>query len=623
MRTAVYPYPQNRSLPEQLLGALLTGAATFGLILLIALVGFQIWFAGRIFPGVTIAGVDVGGLTQSQAAEKISAAFNYPATGKILLQDQQNGWVAAPQELGLLLDSGASAKAAFNVGRSGFLTSRLGDQITSLYQGKSISPALVFNENLAYYYLNQLSGQINTPTIEASLALQGAEVVAQPGQVGRTLDIDASLALISAQVQSLQDGLVPLVIHEQAPEILDASAQAEVARTILSQPLTISMPEGMSADGAPWAFDANMLASMLDIRRVNNGGSAAYEIALNNQSLINFLSNLAPQLAQYPENARFIFNDDTRQLDLLQSATIGRTLNVEKSLQAIQSAVKSGQHNAALVFDTTDPAVTDSASAESLGITELVSSETSYFYGSSADRIQNIEAAASRFHGLLVPPNSTFSMADALGNISLDNGYAEALIIVGGQTVKGVGGGVCQVSTTLFRTAFFGGYPIVERHAHAYRVSYYEKVAGNHIDASLAGLDATVYVPLVDFKFTNDTPYWLLMETYVNPATSSITWKFYSTSDGRSVQWDTTGPVNIVDAPEALYKENSDLAEGEIKQVDWAADGADITVNRTVTRDGQVILNDTINTHYQPWQAIYEYGPGTELPEGAHTEGSN
>ena len=172
MRTAVYPYPQNRSLPEQLLGALLTGAATFGLILLIALVGFQIWFAGRIFPGVTIAGVDVGGLTQSQAAEKISVAFNYPATGKILLQDQQNGWVAAPQELGLLLDSGASAKAAFNVGRSGFLTSRLGDQITSLYQGKSISPALVFNENLAYYYLNQLSGQINTPTIEASLALR-------------------------------------------------------------------------------------------------------------------------------------------------------------------------------------------------------------------------------------------------------------------------------------------------------------------------------------------------------------------------------------------------------------------------------------------------------------------
>ncbi len=79
----------------------------------------------------------------------------------------------------------------------------------------------------------------------------------------------------------------------------------------------------------------------------------------------------------------------------------------------------------------------------------------------------------------------------------------------------------------------------MQRYAHAYRVGYYEKVAGNHINAKLAGLDATVFVPLVDFKFKNDTPYWLLMETYVNPAASSITWKFYSTSDGRKVAWDT------------------------------------------------------------------------------------
>ncbi|HAD05792.1 MAG TPA: vancomycin resistance protein, partial [Anaerolineaceae bacterium] len=178
----------------------------------------------------------------------------------------------------------------------------------------------------------------------------------------------------------------------------------------------------------------------------------------------------------------------------------------------------------------------------------------------------------------------------------------------------GVGGGGCQVSTTLFRTAFFGGYPIVERHAHAYRVSYYEKTYGNRIDPNLAGLDATVYVPIVDFKFTNDTPYWLLMETYVNPNASTLTWKFYSTSDGRTVEWKTTGPVNIVDPPKPLYKENPDLKQGEIKQVDWEAKGAEVTVTRTVYRNGQVYFSDRIYTRYQPWQAVYEYGPGTELP---------
>jgi vancomycin resistance protein YoaR len=228
--------------------------------------------------------------------------------------------------------------------------------------------------------------------------------------------------------------------------------------------------------------------------------------------------------------------------------------------------------------------------------------------------VQNIKAAASRFHGLLVAPGEVFSMGQALGDISLDNGYAEALIIVGNQTIKGVGGGVCQVSTTLFRTVFFGGYPIVERHSHAYRVGYYEKETGDRENPNLAGLDATVYFPLVDFKFKNDTPYWILMETYVNPATSSITWKFYSTSDGRTVKWDTTGPQNIVPHPDPLYKENPDLAKGVINQTDYAADGADITVNRTVTRNGEVYMQDTIQTHYLPWQAVYEYGPGTDVP---------
>lgn len=615
MRSAVYPYPQNRSFVEQALISVLLGIFTFIVFCSLFVIGFQIWNAGRIYPGVTVSGIEVGGLSSAEAAAKIDAEITFPKKGTILLQDGTNVWLAKPQELGLFLDPGASATAAFKVGRSNGLFNRLETQLFSWLDEKPISPTMVFDQRLAYYYLSQLSSQINKPVIEASLEMQGTEVIAKPGQVGRVLDVDASLAVLAAQVQTLRDGVVPLVITETAPGILDASAQADEARKILSQPLTITLPEGQNAEGNPWTFDQSTLASMLIVQRVSQDQNTAYEIEINNDMLISFLTNLAPQLVQYPQNARFIFNDDTRQLELIENAVIGRTLNVEKSLQAIQTGIKNGEHQVTLVLDTSDPEVTDSATAESLGITELVSAQSSYFYGSSADRVQNIEAAASRFHGLLVPPYSTFSMADALGNISLDNGYAEAIIIVGGQSIKGVGGGVCQVSTTLFRTAFFGGYPIVERHAHAYRVSYYEKVAGNHIDSSLAGLDATVYVPLVDFKFTNDSASWLLMETYVNPSASSITWKFYSTSDGRTVDWNTTGPINNVDPPEPKYKENPDLSQGEIRQVDWAANGADVSVTRTVTRNGQAYLNDTINTHYQAWQAVYEYGPGTEIPE--------
>lgn len=615
MRTATYPqYAQRKPLLEHILLSLILGFVTFFLIGGLFMIGFEVVYAGRIFPGVTMAGVELGGLTPAQAAEKIDQEITFPKTGRILLQDGESGWLTAPQELGLFLDPGASAAMAFDYGRSGGLMTRLFDQFEGWYDGAAMAPALVFDQRLARQYLVQLAAQIDKPVVEANLGVQGTEVIVRSGEIGRTLDIDASLAAVSAQVRSLQDGLVPLVITETPPAILDPSEAANAARQILSQPLLLTLPEGMSTEGAPFEISPSMLAGMLAIERVNDAGSEKYRVGLSTEMLVQYLSNLAPKLLTYAQNARFIFNDETSQLDLYQPAVIGRQLNVQNSLTSIQEKVAQGEHSIELVFDITNPQAMDTTTAADLGITEAVSVQTSYFYGSSPERVQNIQAAAKSFHGLLIAPGETFSMASQLTDISLDNGYVEALIIVGDQTVLGIGGGVCQVSTTLFRTAFFGGFPVVERHAHAYRVYYYEKVYGNKIDQSLAGLDATVYVPLVDFKFTNDTPYWLLMETYVVPSTSSITWKFYSTSDGRTVDWDTTGPTNIVEPPEPLYRENPDLPEGTIKQVDWEARGAYVSVNRTVYRDGQVYFSDQFNTQYQPWPAIYEYGPGTEIP---------
>jgi vancomycin resistance protein YoaR len=343
-------------------------------------------------------------------------------------------------------------------------------------------------------------------------------------------------------------------------------------------------------------------------------------VGVSSLALRTFLEGIAPELARAPQNARFIFNDDTRQLELIQSAVVGRELDVDTSIQLINEKLAASEHTISLDMEYTNPAATDDATAESLGISEAVSVYTSYFYGSSAARIQNIQIASARFHGVLVPPGATFSMAEVLGDVSLDNGYAEALIIFGDRTIKGVGGGVCQVSTTLFRTAFFGGYQIDERYAHAYRVGYYEQTASGGYDANLAGLDATVYAPVVDFKFTNDSQYWLLMETYVNPTARTLTWKFYSTSDGRTVDWDTSGPQNVVEPPEPLYEEDPALDEGEIVQVDWEADGADISITRTVWRDGVVIHSDVFRTHYLPWRAVYHYGPGTEVPTPEPTE---
>ena len=129
----------------------------------------------------------------------------------------------------------------------------------------------------------------------------------------------------------------------------------------------------------------------------------------------------------------------------------------------------------------------------------------------------------------------------------------------------------------------------------------------------MAGMDATVYFPLVDFKFTNDTPYWILMETYVDVGARTLTWKFYSTSDGRNVTWETNSvPPTLSPRRSLFFEVNNELNKNQIKQVDWAANGADVTVTRTVWRNGSVYFQDNISTHYEPWQAVCEYGPNSE-----------
>lgn len=619
MSSISYPVSPPRYSLVQALLSLLIGMMIFGASLVAFVVGTQVWYAGRIYPGVRIAGIDVGGLSMEEAAQKVAAGVNYPQQGKILLRDGDRVWMASPAELGVYLDPEGSARTAFEVGRSGWIVERLRTQFYTWYSGHDIPPNLIFDQRQAYAYLSNVAKDINLPTVEADLQLNGTEVIVNPGRVGRSVDMSSALSMVTSQLQSLRDGIVELPITESAPVILDASQQAEQARAMLSQPLTLTSPDQEEGLG-PWTIDQATLAAMLTFERVQTDSGAQYQVRLREDLLRTYLANIAPALSRFPQNAKFIFNDETRQLDVMQASVTGRDLDIENSLKAIQEKLYAGEHNIPLVLAYEDPRVTDKMTGEELGIRELVHAETSYFYGSGASRVQNISTAASKFHGVLVAPGETFSMANALGDITLDNGYAEAMIILGGQTIKGVGGGVCQVSTTLFRAAFFAGYPIVERHAHAYRVYYYEKVAGNRINSRLAGLDATVFVPLVDFKFTNDTPYWLLMETYVDPRNASITWKFYSTKDGRRVEWDTTGPTNVVEAPDPVYRENPDLPSGEIKQVDWAADGADVTVNRTVYRNDSVYIQDTIYTHYQPWADVYEYGPGTEIPDGEEQE---
>jgi vancomycin resistance protein YoaR len=605
-------YATPPSLVTRILLAFAAGLILLLALLLVVNLVFTMVYANRILPGVSMNGIQLSGMSVDQATSEIARSIRFTETGSVLLLANEKSWAVAPVQLGVYLDPISSAKSAFAVGRRGSIDSILLQRFTSFSEGTEVFPTFIYDQKAAISYLDQVAVQINQPIREASLGLQGTEVIVNQGQPGRQLDYAASLDAITRQIQTMQDGVVQLSVVQSDPVILDASIQGEQARKILNQPFTLAVPPG-SNNNEPVQIQPASLAQLLTFERITNGSGAAYQVAVNQALMTAYLNSIEYKLNTTPENARFIFNDDTRQIDLLKSATIGRKLNVENSVAAINTAIQSGSHNVDLVFDTDNPPVTDTATAAELGITELVESQTTYFRGSTADRVQNIRIASSQFHGLLIAPGETLSMAEILGDISLDNGYAEAMIILGDQTIKGVGGGVCQVSTALFRTAYYAGFQILERHSHAYRVGYYEQTSTGH-NQNLAGLDATVFVPIVDLKFKNDTPYWLLMETYIYPGSYALEWKFYSTNDGRTVTSSSTGLTNIVKSPDPVYRENPDLPQGTKKQVDWAVDGATVTVNRTVTLNGVVLYNDSFYTRYQAWGDVYEYGPGTEIP---------
>ncbi len=586
-------------------------AVVFGALAVSAGAIYTLSHKGQILAGVRAGAVDLSGLTPEEATRVLATEMASAKPAEITLVDGSSRTTIAADTLGLRFDLAATVSAAYDVGRSGNAIADVWQQYLAWHDGVDIAPVWRLDEGAAYAQINALAASTYVPVREATLAAVGADVTVQPGQIGRELAADKALADVRTALLTLDSAEVTLAYRETTPRILDASVQADAARQILSQPLQLTIATPLDGDPAdPTTLAPEQLATMLRINRVEDGNSARFEVGLDPDALRQVLTPLAAPLTREGHNARFVFNDDTHQLEPIAPSQDARQLDVEATIAAVNAALLKGQHSVPLTFIVTPPQVPDTAKGADLGIIELVSDQYTSFKGSSAERMQNIKAAAARFHGLLVPPGAVFSFSDNIGDISLDSGFAEALIIYGGRTIRGIGGGVCQVSTTLFRTVYFGGFPVVERNAHAYRVGYYEQ---NTAAWSGPGLDAAVYTPLVDFKFQNDTPYWLLMETYFYPSAQRLEWKFYSTSDGRTTTVNAASVSNIVAAPEPAYEENPELAAGEVKQVDYQADGADVYVSRTVIREGVQLYTDEapIITHYQPWRAIYQYGPGT------------
>jgi|GEM_PF-1871858 len=305
------------------------------------------------------------------------------------------------------------------------------------------------------------------------------------------------------------------------------------------------------------------------------------------------LTTFARKAARAPQDARF--EEFASGWALVQRD--GVSVDVAKSRASLLDALKNpASKSVALSFTTTAPGRTLEYFT-GRGITAFLATGETNYYGSSRARITNIHVGASKFKDRLFE-GKTFSFNTMLGDISAANGFVPGLVIAGDRTATGVGGGICQVSSTVFRALYGAGLPIVERRNHSYQVHYYDP----------QGLDATIYQPTQDLRFANDTGGAVWFQTDWDDAHARLTVSVFGQPRDFTVSIGKPVTLSTRPSPADRLIPDPSLRVGERRQVDWSAPGASLRVTRTFTRAGKVFKTDTMNSVYVPWPNIFMVG---------------
>ena len=613
---ATVPPPTNNSFSRNIgyfLAAPITTLVIGVVILAFVVAGYQSRHNGRIYTGISVAGIDLSELDMAEAEAILASTFVDANTQQITFTDLATNqtWSMTAADLGMRIDPAATTQAAYDVGREGNPFAQMQAMYQSWYYGHSVAPVLVLDEGQLVTSLDSIASELYQAPVNAQVRLNGETAVYTPGQNGRALDTANLRERLLQPITALQPAQIELLVHDIAPIINDpAETSADIQYTIGS-PVTFYLAEPLDElDLDPITLTAAQLANWLRVEVVEStDGTYTHQTLVDEVALRVWLEQYAADLYREPTNARFYFDDNTRELVLVAPHVNGRSLNIDATIQQLKSQINTPNRSVPFVVDEIVPTVNENATAAELGITELITETTTWFYGSTDARKHNIARSAANFFGIVIAPGEEFSFNKYLGSISEAEGYEQGFIIINGQTIEGIGGGVCQVSTTIYQTAFLSGFPISERMPHGYMLGYYN-------DGEGPGMDATIFSPLVDFKFINNTPHHLLIENYYNTEFEALTFKFYSTSLGRTVEKEVLPWENVTEIPtsdEDRWEFRETLEPGTVEQVDWATEGADVTVHRVVyNADGIVIEDRYFTSNYIPVPNVFHYGPGVE-----------
>lgn len=566
-------------------------------VLLIIFSFYNLRHVAKIFPKTFIANIDVSGKSPEEALDLLTKNLQKPE--KIVLTTSTNKFELKTADINLNYDYSKSVNRALNLVRTGDIITDFYNRTKLAFYPINLGVFINFDKNALEEFLNDTSQKISKDPVYPSAKFVKNQLVINKGEKGVVLNKDLLKANIEKSLAFFETNEITAPVTEVDPTLTGDEEQKFMllANKYLDKSLNLKQ------EYETFTLDQNKLITLLNLK----GG-------FDDEKIKEEVYIIAQKVNRQPQEPKFEFlpaqaGTTSKVTEFLPSKD-GVSVKQDELINLLKTNLENltNSEEKLIAFDIpvakTPPSVTTDK-VNNLGIKELIGRGVSTYYHSIPGRVFNVSHATAKVNGTLVAPGETFSFNSTVGEVSKETGYKEAYIIQSGRTVLGDGGGVCQVSTTLFRAVLNAGLPVEERRAHAYRVGYYEQ-------DSPAGFDATVFIPTTDFKFTNNTNNYILITAKADSKNYSLVFELYGTNDGRVAK--VTKPVisNVSAPPPDIYQNDPNLPLGAVKQVDYKAWGAKATFNYSVTKNGVEIYNKTFVSNYKPWANVYLRGTATQ-----------
>jgi vancomycin resistance protein YoaR len=384
-------------------------------------------------------------------------------------------------------------------------------------------------------WFDKIDRDIDQLPVDAKIEINGTKVTVVPGETGTVIDRESATAEILGALRSLEPvaATLPTEVGNPAIEAGDLDqVKAEVSQ-VISEPVTVRFEDD------DWKLGSKDIAPYLGVELVLENGVPAAKLSVDTKTLAADLrERFSEEINRKPVDAVFSWDDG---LIAIEDGQNGAALRSDAFASELAESFLNGHGDVEIPVVVISPEV-DHTKLDTYGIDTLLGGGDSNFAGGSWARDENIRVSTELLNHTLVRPGETFSFNRAIGEITYDKGYQEAQVVVGEAVGRDVGGGVCQVSTTVFRAALNSGMPITEWHPHSYRLSNYERDDwGPGFDASILQYGSSPS-NWADFQFENYTDSWLLVQAYVWDTHVYV--DIYGSGDGRSVDieaWEIGG----------------------------------------------------------------------------------